>query len=399
MIRKTVICCLTIVFFAAAAATQNLPDQRSDVTALTLLLRLYDTIAAKNPGYDDTLKEIAALDSQKQEARLTVLAGRNSHDVQITALIDTLMASPVYKMFRRIDPEVHRRLLAALPYGTIGDTSEIGQIQLELFRHRKSLAALFKTVSAVNIDQAVSVAKRWAPPGDYRTPSIRYILYGSNDAYARDSAVGFDLYRVIMTKRLAPDWYNKLDSIPPAEIEAVLAHEFQHVFAHSFLWPMTNYFDTWQKQWEDFILRQTVSEGVATACDPPSGLKKALFEDTVIVEFWLREFERVVGLVRRDQITGDSADAWLARSAFYATLPLLDDYMKRTYPAGNPRVAAEMQITDHPSSIYVLGWWMISHIDATPGGHDLVIELLTEPHKLFDLYNATVTDPKLKIAL
>jgi hypothetical protein len=403
MNRLALVLFLLAVFCAVAGADMIHAAQSSNATALDLQLRLFDAIAERNPDCDDTLEAIATLDPQQQEQRLTAIAERNAHDPRITALIDSLLASSAYKLyfhqFSNITPDVHRRVFASLPYRGIPSPGDIGQVQLELFRHRDSLTVLAKKISMVNIAQAVSIARRWAPPGNLPVPSTYYILDGNADAFAKDGAVFFDLYGVLLSKRPALSRYDNLADIPTAEIEAVLAHEFQHVFAQPHLYPPTRKFDNWQDLWEDVIIRRIVSEGVALQCNPPSGFKKSIYEDSIVLDFWLRELERVIGQIRRNETTADSVLAWLDRSYQESARQLLADYLKRTYPQANQEILLQEHIAERPRCIYALGWWMISHIAATTGGHDSVLQLLNSPHEVFRLYNATVTDSHMKIAL
>jgi len=403
MTRFALVFCLVTVLQPVAGARPIQAGQSSDATALDLLLLLFEAIAERNPNYDDTLGAIATLDSQQQEERLAALAERNARDPRVAALVDSLLASSAYKMYFRqfsnVTPDVHRSVFSALPYRAIPSPADIGQVQLELFHHRDSLAALVKKISMVNIDQAVSIARRWAPSGNLLVPTTYYILDGNADAFAKDGTVCFDLYGVLLSKRPALNRYNNLADIPNAEIEAVLAHEFQHVFAQPHLYPPTRKFDNWRDLWEDVIIRRIVSEGVASQCNPPYGLKKAIYEDSVVIGFWLRELERVMGQIRRNETTEDSVRAWLERSYQESARQQLADYLKRTYPEADQQILLQEHIADRPRGIYSLGWWMVSHIAAAPGGHDSAVQLLDSPHEVIRLYNATVTDSLLKIAL
>lgn len=134
-------------------------------------------------------------------------------------------------------------------------------------------------------------------------------------------------------------------------------------------------------------------------CNPPSGFKQAILEDSIVVCFWLRELERVIGQIRRNETAEDSVRAWLERSYQESARQLLADYLKLTYPEADQQILLQEHITDRPSGIYTLGWWMVSHIAATTGGRDRVVKLLTTPHQLFHLYDDAVSDARWKIAL
>ncbi|HUV29652.1 MAG TPA: DUF5700 domain-containing putative Zn-dependent protease [Acidobacteriota bacterium] len=403
MTRFVLIFCLVSVLHAVTGADLIHADQRSDATAIYLLLRLFDAIAESNPNYEDTLEEIAALDPQRQKERLAALTERNAHEPRITALIDSLLASSAYRLYFRqftnVTRDVHYRVFTALPYRAVPSPADIGQVQLGLFRHRDSLAALVEKISMVSIAQPVSLAAKWAPPGDLPVPTTYYILDGNGDAFAKDGTICFDLYGVLLSKRPASGRYDHLAGIPTTEIEAVLAHEFQHVFAQPHLYPPTRKFDNWQDLWEDVIIRRIVSEGVALQCNPPSGFKRSMYEDSVVIGFWLRELERVIAHIRRNETTADSVRAWLDRSYQESARQLLADYLERTYPEGDQQMLLQEHIVDRPSGIYTLGWWMISHIVDATGGHDSAVQLLITPHDVFRSYNATVSDSLLKIAL
>ena len=402
MIRLMTVLCVVAVLLTPAGVELCHAGQSDNTAALGLLMRLYAAIAAKNPGYGDTAAVVAKLDSQQQEERLAALADRNARDPQITALIDSLLTSAAYRLYYRqfsnVTPDIHRRIFAALPYRAIPSPADIGQAQLELFRHRDSLAALVGKVSQVDIAAAVAIARQWVPPGEQSEPVTYYILDGNADAFAKDGAVCFDLYGVLLSKRPAASRYGNMADIRAAEITAVLAHEFQHVFAQPYLYPSTRNFDNWQDLWEDIIIRRIVSEGVAMQCNPPSGFRQAIYEDSTVVRFWLRELERVIGQIRRNETTEDSVRAWLDRSYQESARQLLADYLKRTIPAGDQGALLQDHITERPNGVYVLGWWMVRHI-AAAGGRDQAVQLLITPHQLFDRYNATVTDTGLQVTL
>jgi len=118
-----------------------------------------------------------------------------------------------------------------------------------------------------------------------------------------------------------------------------------------------------------------------------------------VVSFWLRELERVIGQIRRNETTEDSVRAWLDRTYHEPARQLLADYLKRTYSEGDQNILLRDYVTYRPSAIYTLGWWMVSHIASARGGHDKAVQLLDTPHQLFDLYNATVADTLFKIGL
>jgi hypothetical protein len=403
MIRSLTVCCALAVSLVLVGHESCGARQNCDISALELQMRLFAAIASSNPNYDDTLAVVVKLDRLQQEERLAALAEQNARDPQIAALIDSLMATGAYKLyfrqFKNVTPDVHRRVFSALPYRGIPSPGDIGQVQFELFGYRDSLVALVSKISQVDMAEAVSISRQWAPPGELSIPTTYYLMDGNADAFAREDGVCFDLYGVILGKRPESYRYENLAEIPVNEIEAVLAHEYQHIFAQAHLYPATRKFDNWQDLWEDVIIRRIVSEGVAMQCNPPKGFKKAIYEDTTVVSFWLRELERVIGQVRRNETTEDSVRAWLDWTYHEPARQLLADYLKRTYSDGDQNVLLRDHVTYRPSGIYTLGWWMVSHIASAPGGHDQAVQLLDTPHQLFYLYNATVADTLFKIGL
>jgi hypothetical protein len=402
MIKSRLIFCVVIGLYALLGVATVHAEQYADLTAIHLQLRLFDAISESNPNYEDTLKAIAAVERPRQEARLAALAERNAQNPRIAALVDSLLTSPgytlYYRQFKNVTPDIHRRIFFALPYRGIPSPADIGQKQLELFHHRDSLAALVEIVSTVDIAEAVLIARRWSPPGDSSVPTTYYILDGNGDAFGGRDGVCFDLYGVVLSPRPVAGRYENLAAISTADIEAVLAHEFQHVFAWRYLYRDVPEFDRWQDSWEDILIRGLVSEGVAMQCNPPSGFKRAVFGDTTIVRFWLREVERVIGQIRDDQISEDSVRAWRDRSYHETAQRLLSGYIMRTFSKDDWETVWR-EHTDRPDCMHALGWWMVSHIVAAPGGQDAAVQLLIAPHDLFRAYNAIMTDSVLKIAL
>ena len=403
MTKFILVFCLVTTLCVGGAANRVHAEQISDATSINLLLRLFDAIAEQNPNYDDTLEAIAALEPPQQKERLAAHAEHNAHNPRITMLIDSLLALPAYRLYYRqftgVTPDIHFSVFTALPYRAIRSPGGIGLAQFELFHHRDSLRGLVEMISKVSVDRSASIARKWVPPGDSPIPTTYYILDGYGDAFVKDGPICFDLYGILLRKRSLSSRYHDLANAPTTEIEAVLAHEFQHFFARPHLYPPTRKFDRWQDLWEDVIIRRIVSEGTAQQCNAPSGFNREIKEDSVVVGFWLHELERVIGQIRRNEITEDSVRAWLDRSYQESARQLLADYLARTYPEADQRSLLQEHGIDRPSGIYTLGWWMISHIVDAEGVRDAAVQLLITPHELFRVYNTSITDTRLKIAL
>jgi len=376
---------------------------QSETLALEIQVRLFDALADRNPDYEDTLAAVLALDPATREQRLTPLAQRNSRDPLIASLLDSLLGTEVYALyyqqFHNVSPDLHRSIFMALPYRALPSPAAIGTTQLELFRNRRGLSALVGLLSRVDKARAVAMAAAWSPAADTTVPVTYYIMDGNGDAFASEGGVCFDLYSLLLSRRPESNRYANLADVPVANIEAVLAHEYQHVFAGPTLYPEGRSFDTWQARWEDLLIRRIVSEGVAMQCNPPSGFKKAVFEDSLVVAYWLRELEGVILRMRRNEITEDSVSNWHDRSYHDTARRLLADFVSRAYPDGDQPALLQEHITDRPSAVYTLGWWMLSRIVAIPGGRDQALGLLRSPESLFDQYNAAVGDTGLRVEL
>ncbi len=375
----------------------------SGTQAIEIQLRLFDALAQNNPGYQDTAIAISQVDDAQQQRRIEVLSARNAQNPRIAALIDSLLSSPAYELyyrqFRNVQPETHRRIFLALPFRGIDSPAGIGATQLELFQNRERVATLINMVSRIDTDRVRAKALIWSPPTDAAPPTSFFILDGNGDAFAVDSHVCFDLYGVLLSKRPEANRYSQLGASAAAELEDIAAHEYQHVFAQPFLYPPNRSYASWQDRWQDILTRRIVSEGVAQQCNPPIGLKRAVFEDSVVVSYWLKELRRVMLQLRESAISEDSLRAWLDRSYHETARELLQGYLKRNQPSADQERLLSEHIADRPSAIYALGWWMMSRINAAPDGQRRVIDLLSQPNQLVEFYNQAIDSPSLRLDL
>jgi hypothetical protein len=373
----------------------------SETEALDIQIRLFEALAAGNPNYHDTAAALSRLDPVERERHLEALALQNAENPRIAALLDSLLSCAAYQLYYRqfpyVTPEVHRDVLVALPYRAIPSPADIGRVQLELFQNRDSLPALAALLRRVDKAKAVAIANRWSLTAGRFVPVTHYILDGNADAFARNGEVCFDLFGVLLGTRPESSRYTGLGAIPVSDIEAVLAHEYQHAFAQPYLYPAGRKSGTWQARWADDLITRIVSEGLAMQCNPPSGFKKAVFEDSLVVRYWVRELQGVLSRLRHRAIPEDAARIWLDQSYQVSARRLLADFLARTYPEADQASLLRDHLVDRPSAVYTLGWWMIGCIVASPDGPGGAVALLAKPSRLLEWYNAVVPDTSLRI--
>lgn len=397
-VRKLLV---ALLLFVPSGCSSREPD--SPTTALQYHVRLFQAIAKKNRDYESVTDQIRSLDSAERLSRLADLAAQNADDPAIAALTDSLLSSSTYALYYRqfgnVTPSIHRQVFMALPYRGLPSPGDIGQIQFELYQHRDSLAYLLQLLTQVDMRKAIAIANQWSPVASDSAPQVYFIMDGNGDAFAREGQVCLDLYSVFLRLRPEGARYAGLSTLSTDDIELILAHEFQHIFASPYLYPTDRSFVTWQDRWRDIIIRRLVSEGVAMQCNPPTGFKKQVFESRLVVGKWLGELEEVFGQIKRNAISEDSVRSWLDQSYHEPARKLLQDYLDRSCPESERAELLRDSCMFRPSAIYTLGWWMVSRIVASEGGHDRAVSLLTTPHRLFEYYNAAVTDSAFRVQL
>jgi hypothetical protein len=339
------------------------------------------------------------MDELPPDKRRNILDSRrrsNAQSPEINRRIDALFATTAYKLyymkFHNMSPDKHRDIFYGLPYEAIPGPAGISSNLKELCHNREAVRVWIRTVvGRIDPEHCRQVASKWLPPSTYTIPDTYFIYDGNGDAFAKFGSVVFDLFGLVMLQRHPDTRFNKLEQAGKNTIERVLSHEYHHVFSERYLYPSGRSFATWQARRKDAIIRSIVNEGVAMRCDGRREMQRAVMEDTATVVFWIDELEKIFTALDDGSMDETSFQAWFRDSFHDTAVARLRDYLSRAYGANELDALLEEHIVSRPSMIYTLGWWMVSRIAAAPEGRDVVISLLSNPHRIFEEYNATVS--------
>jgi hypothetical protein len=315
-----------------------------------------------------------------------------SAESEIKQVLDSLYETEAYffyfKQFKHLDRETHELCLLAAPCGGMRCPGGISRTLSEIFQNRSQVRQWLTDVTErVDIRRCLEIAEEWLPEGDYNIPPTFFLLDGYGDAFARDSIVCFDLYSVVLRKRPSNSRYSGVVKDDIRIIEETLAHEYHHIFAGRYLYPEGFNYGEWPENWINYLTCQIVKEGVAMQCNPLSGFKKEIFEDTAVVSYWMTQLAEKFGTMESGTVTGDQISAWYDSTFQESARMLLQRYLQRRFPDEyQEQLVYEYQLY-RPMLIYTLGWWMINQIEKGPRGRNGVLEVLRDPHKVFEFYN------------
>ncbi len=406
---KTRLCALALIVPLiigaprCAAGEAVSPEAQLDISAVTQLLDVLDLLVRKNPDHKTTIIQLSQMPRDSAESELQRLAQKNGDDPELKSAIDSLLSSPAYKLyykqFRNVTPEIHRKVLCALPYWGINSPADIGGTLRELCLNLDSVRSWVTTVvSRIDLNKSQRVALQWLPPGDYPMPPIRFLYDGNGGAFANDGDVGFDLYGSILGSRAPAARFANLAGLDVNQIELIIAHELQHIYAARYLYPPGRTYTTWQDKWTDRLTRTIVSEGVAMQCNVGPDMRRSLMEDTTIVRYWISQFNEKVAAMRNNNITEPQISAWYDSSLQDVPRQLLVGYWKRVTHDQDSVTFMQRYIGDRPAMTYTLGWWMLGRILRRDGNREKVIDLLSDPSAIFKAYNETIpADTPLRV--
>lgn len=368
---------------------------RLDMSAPRLLVVLFDKLVEANPDYELIEDGLSRLSRDQRQDSLHALASMNEARRELRLLIDSLLSTEAYNLyfrqFRYIDREVQRQVLNALPYGALKAPGGIGNSLKQLFDQREQLASWLDFVgSGVDLGESREIANGWLLAEAQQIPPTYVVLDGYGDAFAREAKVVIDLYSVALQRRPVESRFSSSPEDDIRRITETLAHEYHHVFAAQYLYPEGMEWGDWPKDWFDFFRRKMISEGIAMHCNPPSGFKQQIIEDSLVVTHWIRELNATFRALFADSITGDQVAEWYQESSQESARELLQEYLAQRYPEEEVEKLVRVHQIDRPMMIYTLGWWMIESILSGPEGRAGVIRLLSEPEWLFVYYNESL---------
>jgi len=369
----------------------------SDFRAVSLLLDIMDTAASHNPN---AAAWSAVLDTVWGDPRVRLidsLAAPNRNDPVLGRMIDSLLALPAYRLyylqFRNIGPDDHREMLVRLPYGWVPSPGDVSRnlfvISGETDRIRAMVAAAGQQI---DLEAARANAMKWLPEGDYPLPPVHFIVDGNGDAFARDQGIVFDLYSVLLRDLLASGDTTHFAMKASTTLNGILAHEFHHIYAAPYYQPNDLDMVDWRSRMRYQVTRSIVSEGTAMHCNPLTGFRQQIREDSGIVAFWMADIRRMFAALDDDSLTEQQARKWFRSSFHDRARDLLTAYLARTFSGDELGRQMARHLIDRPSMVYTLGWWMVTHISRSGTDRDAVLALLREPRAVYRMYDEAVPD-------
>ena len=275
---------------ADARGKADLPyptDPKLNPEGVLALLNVMDAVAALHPDFEEKAETFRGMGEEELEAALEEVRKRNEEDEALRSAIDDMMDTTTYRFyflrFRNVTPDLVRDLLLDLPYRQRSAPGGIASMYRELLHKRSAVrAGLERLLAEVDMDWVYETAERWAPEEDREIPTI-YLIYDSNaGSYTAQGIPFFNLYSALQLEKLDSD----ADGSALLEAQGTMAHELQHVLARPYLYPQSRPRQTWREVWVDRTTRSLVSEGVAIHCNPPTGIKKEIYEDRMVLSLW-----------------------------------------------------------------------------------------------------------------
>lgn len=389
---------LTIIFLVAIGCSRKTHEagtSQVDFSAAQRLLEVLKADVDACPEYHAVALRLSSLSGEQHDSLLDSLIAAKKSNPELVRNIDDLLESPAYQLyyrqFRNVTPDIHRRILLALPYEAVPSPAGISQNLLEITNYLQFVQRWTEGLSSrIDLDTCRRIAMRWLPSGNYELPKTYFIFDGNGDAFARDGQVCFDLYSLVLGRLSPASGYESLDTVSLDRVERVLAHEFHHIFARTYFVPSPDESADWKTRWRNRLVRQMALEGTAMHCNPPEGFARVIKEDTVVVVHWIRELDRELRAVENSEVTEEAASAWLDSTYQESARRVLRQYLSRTIQGAELEREVQAHSIDRPSLIYTLGWWMVSHISGQGSDPEAVHDLIRQPLSLFERYNATI---------
>jgi len=388
---------LSLILLLLVFSCQPKPSDKNrfDDSAVTQLLLLMDSIAARNPGFVRVVAQLDSLPRLDRERRVLALRERNANDPVLQNMIDELLTLEPYRIyfdrFTNVTPDHFRLAFNSLPYAAPNLPGGIADVFYELIRHKETFRQWYTTIRGkIDIQRCVRSAGEWLPPGEHPPTKVYFIYDGNAGSFAEQGSAFFNLCSEVIAKTSIEQRFEHLNEVGVAQLEGVIAHELNHVMAEPVLYPRGLNFSSWEQRWKDRIIRSIVSEGVAFRCNLLTGFQKALWEDRTTLSALIKELNGTMIALDNHELQEDSVQEWHRRLFQEFAASLLEQYLQREYPDSNVKTLAREKAIFRPDLVHTLGWWMVSRITENGTKRERAIELLTHPALLYQRYNESL---------
>lgn len=371
---------------------------------VTALLTVMDVVASLNPDFATREEGIAALPAADQRSALEQARTRNEESRELAAAIEALVGTETYRLYFRRYPNVSaddlREIILDLPYVARSAPGGIGDTYYELLRHRdEARSALQRIIRELDLEEVYRIARRWSPEGATEPPTV-YLVYDSNaGSYTAEGKPFFNVYSSGTLESLN----SMRGDAPLRAAQGTMAHELQHVMSERVLYGQETVEEAnrpWPSIWLDRLTRGLVGEGVANHCNPPVGVKRQVYEDTMVVAALVSRLNEMLRALEQGDMTEEDMRHWYRANYFEAAAPLLRAHFEKTYSGANLEAMLKQHMHLRPDLEHVLGWWMTSRISQDGTVPKRAVALLADPYSVYRLYNETVSrdHPELNIA-
>jgi hypothetical protein len=185
--------------------------------------------------------------------------------------------------------------------------------------------------------------------------------------------------------------FRNLDRVSVTNLEAVVAHELNHVMTA----PMLYTDEAGSVPWKQRVTREIVSEGIAFLCNPLNGFQKDVWEDRTTLAAMVKDLNDTFEAYQKNIIGDEELSDWFGSTFQERATAHLARYLKRAYPDSN----LIQMVRDHsiyrPDLVHALGSWMVARVTSHGEKKETVAMLLEDPSMVYSLYNATL-DPGME---
>ncbi len=401
-------CFCSIIFMVGTIAPTAAPNKQAppnnsklNPEGVLALLDVMDAVASLHPDLNEKIELYSRLPAAEKEAVFAKVRLHNEQSAALLSAIQKMLETDTYQIyfrrFRNVTPELLHDLILDLPYGERSGPGDIGTMLRELLRNRLMVrSALDRLLSGVDMDWVYEAAGRWAPKEERALPTL-FLIYDSNaGSFTAEGVPFFNVYGGLRLETLTSD----ADGSALLEAQSIMAHELQHVFARPHLYRHSGPDRTWQQKWVGRLTREIVGEGLANHCNPPTGIKKEIYEDKLVLSALVSRLNSVLVALSRNEMTEKQMKDWYSANYFAFAEDLLKQYFEKRFSGDEATDKLREHMPLRPDLTHALGWWMVSRISGRGKRPDAAISLLLDPYSVYPLYNEACVEAceELKIS-
>jgi len=372
-----------------------------DAGAVVALLDTLDIIVENNPDHFQERLILNNLEPVERALHLAPLMAANAANQEIQHSIDTFLDSPAMRIYvdryTNVTPDHIRRALNGIPYTVVDSPGDIARAYHRAVPIRDDLRRWVALLAErIDLDRVRASAQHWLPPGTSVQPEMYLVFDANAGSYTAQSKGFYNLYSDViqdLPRGQPPD----LDGMEA--MEAVIAHEMQHVMTEPLFAAARRRHSSWQGQRMDQVIRGLVSEGAASHCNPPDGLRRELWEDSRTLAALVSDLNQTFVALQEERMDEAAFQQWFGATFHDRARELMVQNLKARYPQDQVEILMRKHASERPDLIHALGWHMVATISGRGEDPEAVHRLLQAPYTLLSLYTAALGDshPDLRI--